>query len=464
MADFIESLKQYPLYRQGGLSQDAASEPLSIYFWGTLAFTVFVFTVESYLDFRQLARFNGGPKLPAQLKEFVTDEVFKKSISYGKDKFVFKIIESYFMFIQGILMALSGYLPYAWDLSENIMENHLNMLKPEYSSLFKEILVTWMFLVLMTVVDTVISLPFEIYKTFVLEQKHGFNKSTLGLFVQDKLMTLALTFGVSMPILSIVVWLVRIGGPHFYFYVWVFLCVVSIILMTVFPTVIAPLFNKYTPLEDGEIKQAIEDLAKKVEFPLTQLFSVDGSKRSAHSNAYFYGFFKSKRIVLYDTLLKQVNKEELLAILGHEIGHWKLWHTVQGFFISQLYTFCLFAAFAHVQHTPSLFTAFGFQYSENIAVFVGLMLFSQTFWQPVEKVLQLLMTVNSRANEFAADAFAVSLDMAKPLGSGLIKISLENLDNFVPDKWYSSYHYSHPPLVERLKALNAMSSESKKKK
>jgi STE24 endopeptidase len=128
----------------------------------------------------------------------------------------------------------------------------------------------------------------------VVEQKHGFNKSTVALFFQDKLITLALTFGLSLPILAIVVWLIRLGGEYFYFYVWLFLFFVSIILMTVYPTLIAPLFNKYMKLEEGEVKTAIEALAKKVSFPLTQVFQVDGSKRSAHSNAYFYGFFKNK--------------------------------------------------------------------------------------------------------------------------------------------------------------------------
>jgi len=190
----------------------------------------------------------------------------------------------------------------------------------------------------------------------VVEQKHGFNKSTLALFFQDKLLTLALTFVLSMPILSIVIWLVRLGGEYFYFYVWIFLLVVAVSLKTIYPTLIAPLFNKYTKLEDGEVKTAIEDLSKRVSFPLTQVFQVDGSRRSAHSNAYFYGFFKSKvyiyytlfckkecdgvlmqRIVLYDTLLKQVNLDELLAILGHEIGHWKLWHTIQVSLINKFY-------------------------------------------------------------------------------------------------------------------------------
>jgi STE24 endopeptidase len=183
------------------------------------------------------------------------------------------------------------------------------------------------------------------------------------------------------------------------------------------------LFNKYTELEEGEVKGAIQALASEVKFPLTQLFTVDGSKRSAHSNAYFYGFFKSKRIVLYDTLLKQVSLSELLAILGHEIGHWKLWHTIHNFVISQIYTFALFLCFSYVQNTRELFTAFGFRFVQPMPVFIGLMLFSQTFWGPVDKILSLIMTMNSRSNEFAADNFAVQLKKGKELISGLIKIS-----------------------------------------
>jgi len=203
-------------------------------------------------------------------------------------------------------------------------------------------------------------------------------------------------------------------------------------------------------------------LAKSVSFPLTNIFSVDGSRRSAHSNAYFYGFFKNKRIVLYDTLLKQVELDELLAILGHEIGHWKLWHTIQGFFISQGYTFALFWFFSFVQSNPPLFTSFGFAYSDPMPIFIGLILFSQTFWGPVDKILSLILTFNSRYNEFQADAFAASLGRGKALASGLIKISIENLDNMVPDRWYSLYHYSHPPLVERLAAIEQLELNNKK--
>mmetsp|Transcript_26156 Transcript_26156/g.43581 ORF Transcript_26156/g.43581 Transcript_26156/m.43581 type:complete len:464 (+) Transcript_26156:53-1444(+) len=443
----------FPVYKQEGWSADQKGD--IPYLQLTIGFTILIFVVEYYLDARQLMAFYTQLVLPAELKEHISDDTFKKSSAYGKDKFAFKMVESLFTFVEGIAFVLLGYLPYAWDLSGTATASIFNMLSiTESSSLFQEIVVTWVFVVLMSVVDTLINMPFSLYSTFVVEEKHGFNKSTVALFFQDKAMTLGLTFLLGLPVLSLVVWIVRWGGPYFYFYVWIFLCIVSIILMTVYPTLIAPLFNKYTRLEDGEVKTAIENLAKQVEFPLTNLFTVDGSRRSAHSNAYFYGFFKNKRIVLYDTLLKQVELPELLAILGHEIGHWKLWHTFQGFFISQLYTFALFLAFSYVQNSPGLFVAFGFTYTEPMPVFIGLVLFSQTFWSPVEKILSLLMTFNSRTNEFAADQYAVSLDMGPPLATGLIKISIENLSNMVPDPLYSMYHYSHPPLLERLRAIN----------
>jgi STE24 endopeptidase len=162
--------------------------------------------------------------------------------------------------------------------------------------------------------------------------------------------------------------------------------------------------------------------------------------------------------VLFDTLLKQVELDELLAILGHEMGHWKLWHTIQGFIIGQIYTFAIFLAFSFFQNSYDLFRSFGFSYSADrpVPVFVGLMLFAQTFWMPVEKTLGLIMNYNSRTNEFAADKYSKDLGMADALSRGLVKISSENLGNLVPDRLYSLYHFSHPPLVERLQALGGL--------
>lgn len=160
--------------------------------------------------------------------------------------------------------------------------------------------------------------------------------------------------------------------------------------------------------------------------------------------------------------MKQVELEELLAILGHEMGHWKLWHTIQGFVVSQLYTFAIFLTFSYVQNSYDLFQSFGFVYDKDqrVPVFIGLMLFAQTYWMPVEKVLGLALNFNSRINEFAADAFSKKLGKAEALATGLIKISIENLGNMVPDSLYSLYHFSHPPLVERLSALGAIDKKT----
>ena len=253
----------FPLYKQHDWESGSTSWSEVPYLELTLAFTVFIFVLEAYLDIRQLLKFYSGATLPKDLKSYVTQETFDKSIAYGKDKFSFKMVESTFAFIEGVAFILLGYLPFVWDMSEQyaLQLKGLNLLGSTWSSLFQEIVITWIFVVLLTCFDTFVNLPFSLYSTFIVEEKHGFNKSTLGLFFQDKIMTLALTFVLGMPILSLVIWIVRIGGEHFYFYVWVFLFFVSVILMTVYPTLIAPLFNKYTPLEDGEVKTAIEGTA-----------------------------------------------------------------------------------------------------------------------------------------------------------------------------------------------------------
>lgn len=457
----IQLVKDFPIYKQNGWSGEQVGEVP--YFYLTLVFTIAVFIMEFFLDIRQLIRFQTSKAVPKELKGFIPEEKFFKSLSYGTDKFSFGLIEGTFMFGEGIALMLLGYLPYLWDLAEQkSIQFGLSAIPRNPSSLLQEMAVTSIFVALLMLHDTLISLPFSLYKTFVVEEKHGFNKSTLGLFIRDKLLTIALSLGLGAPIISVIVWLVRVGGPYFYFYVWAFLFVVSLVMMTIYPTFIAPLFNKYEKLESGPVYEAVEKLAKQVSFPLTQLFVVDGSRRSAHSNAYFYGFFKNKRIVLFDTLIKQVELPELLAILGHEIGHWRLWHTIQGFVVTQAYVFCLFLSFSYVQNTPGLFASFGFSYSASagVPVIIGLVLFSQTFWSPVDKALTLILNFNSRANEFAADKYANDLGMGPALSTGLIKISIENLGNMVPDPLYSAYHFSHPPLVERLRAMETNKSKS----
>jgi STE24 endopeptidase len=327
-----------------------------------------------------------------------------------------------------------------------------------------DIKVSLVFLGITTVISTLTSLPFELYSTFEIERKHGFNKQTYQLFIVDKIKGLVLTAVIGGPFVALLLYIIQVGGPYFYFYVWAFLFAFSVFMMTIVPVVIMPLFNKYEPLPDGPLKTRIYELADQLKYPLTKLFVVDGSKRSSHSNAYMYGFGNNKRIVLFDTLLEQVTDDEILAILGHELGHWKLGHTLTNFVVTQVYFGAAFYAFSLTFGSSDLYAAFGFNDPSRPApTIIALLLFFQTLWAPVDKILSFILTAFSRYNEFAADRFSVDLDMSRKLQSGLCKIHLENLGAMCPDWLYSTYHYSHPPLVERLSAMMALDNQKSKK-
>lgn len=448
-------------------------KPSSIpYFAWTLFFITGVYLFETYLDYRQHRKLY-IKEFPAKLEEAIqrveekeekTQEEkdkhalltkikakFDKSREYGLDKSSFGFLSDAYGQLETTVFLVLGYLPYMWVLSGELL------VYGGYDG-SNEILRAIVFITITSVRDMLVSLPFELYSTFIIEERHGFNKQTLGIFFMDKLKSLFVSAVIGYPVMALLIYLIQWGGEYFYLYVWGFLLVFSIIMMTIVPVFIMPLFNKFTPLEDGSLRQKIEDLASKLHFPLTKLFVCDGSKRSSHSNAYFYGLFKSKRIVLFDTLVEQMQEEEIVAVLGHELGHWKMWHTAQGFIIQQLYMFSAFFVFGRCMNDPDLYASFGFETS-TLPVFIGLLLFFQTLWAPVDKVLSFLVTLNTRRNEFQADAFSVHLGYGDVLQSALTKLSIENLSNMNPDDLYSAYHYSHPPLLER---LNAITDEMKK--
>jgi len=382
---------------------------------------------------------------------------FKNSQSYGLDKINFGMIASTYDMLETVAFLLLGFFPYIWDLSARYGERWFGWTESD-----DEIKISLIFLAVTTVIGTVTSLPFGLYSTFQIERKHGFNKQTIGLFFSDKIKSIVLTFLIGGPFISLLLYIIKKGGEHFYVYVWGFMFVFSVFMMTIVPVFIMPLFNKYEPLQDGTLKTHIFELAARLKYPLTKLFVMDGSKRSAHSNAFMFGFGSNKRIVLFDTLLTQVHEDEILAILGHELGHWKLGHTLSNFVVTQLYSGAAFYFFAQTYGHEDLYAAFGFNdASRPTATIIALLLFFQTLWSPVDKVLSFLLTVFSRVNEFAADRFSVDLGMSSKLQSGLCKIHLENLGAMSPDPWYSTYHYSHPPLVERLHAMMALDQKKK---
>lgn len=253
------------------------------------------------------------------------------------------------------------------------------------------------------------------------------------------------------------------AGDLFYLYIWGFLTVVIFVFIMIYHDLIAPLFNTFTPLggdnaseKEKELKVMIEKLAENIGFPLTQIYVVDGSKRSDHSNAYFYGFWKNKRIVIFDTLLdeeKKIENNEILAIVAHELGHWHHMHLVQRLVILEVIIFVMFYTFGFVVYNPEFYRSFGFTDTNK---FIGLVLFNFVF-SPVNFVLQVLLTKLSRTHEFQADDFSKKLDLSSYLRTGLIKIFTQNSANMDPDPLYSALHFSHPALRERLGNLGGLS-------
>lgn len=444
-----------PWYRQQGHTPSGVP-----YLWLSMGFSVVVHFWETYLDARQYFRVaERGHLVPGALKELVTridaelltklEEKGTASRAYAMTKSKFKVVSATYGFLQSSALAMVGAHAWAWDLSASVFEG--------------EIPRSLVYMGLWILFDAFTSLPFEAYSTFVVEQKHGFNKSTPTLFLADKVKSLALTGVLGGPVLAGLLTIIKKVGPRFLaIYVGGFVLFVSLFFLTIFPVFIQPLFNKYEPLEAGELRTAIEALAKSVNYPLYKLFTVDGSRRSSHSNAYMYGFFKFKRIVIFDTLLKQANTEEIVAILGHELGHWAHAHTLLGFVVTQCYTLLAFTAFAHTMGHADLYRSFGFAASSSSSsshtagapTVIGLVLFFTTIWEPADHLLNFLLVLNSRRMERQADKYATDLGMHEPLQRGLVKITHENLGVLDPDPWYSTYHHSHPTLFERIQAID----------
>lgn len=260
-------------------------------------------------DKKKKAVDRNAPLLP-QLQE-----KFTAAQSYGLDKVNFSLVASTYGLIEGITFLLLGFLPYFWDYSVYLGNTTFGLTEVD-----NEIKISLIFIGVTTAVSLVTSLPFELYSTFQIERKHGFNKQTIGLFITDKIKGLGLMVVIGSPFIALLLKIIKWGGEQFYLYVWAFTFAFSLFMMTVYPVVIMPMFNKYEPLPEGSLKDQIYALAGQLKFPLTKLFVMDGSKRSSHSNAFMFGFFKNKRIVLFDTLMEQVHDEEILAILGHELG------------------------------------------------------------------------------------------------------------------------------------------------
>lgn len=306
------------------------------------------------------------------------------------------------------------------------------------------------FIGVLVVAKIIISLPFSIYSTFVIEEKFGFNKTTAKTFAADRVKGLLLSVLIGAPLLAGIIAFFEFGGTWAWLYAWLAVTVFSLIMQYITPTWIMPIFNKFTPLEEGELRQAIEEYAEEVNFPLQGIYVIDGSKRSSKSNAFFTGFGKNKRIALFDTLIEKHTTEELVAVLAHEIGHYKKKHIVKNMAISILHTGVMFALLSIFLQVPALFEAF---YMEEMSVYAGLLFFG-LLYSPVETLLGIGMQVLSRKHEYEADEFAATtISEKEEMVNVLKKLSKDNLSNLTPHPFYVFLNYSHPPALKRIEAI-----------
>jgi len=293
------------------------------------------------------------------------------------------------------------------------------------------------------------SLPTDLYATFGLEAKFGFNKTTVRLFVADKLKGLVLGLLIGVPFLFVVLWLMQAMGDYWWLWAFAFITACQLLMIVIFPTFIAPWFNKFEALKEGEFRERILALANQIGFATSGIFTMDGSKRSAHSNAYFTGIGKAKRIVLFDTLIEQMTMDQGLAVLAHEMGHYKMKHIRRMLVVQAIFLFIGLYLLSMLLKAPAFFNAFGLTSSNHAA----LVLFSLVSG-PATFFLGPLMNRLSRKHEYEADHFAaMTLRDGKPMEEALVNLTVKNLSNLYPHPWYSAYHYSHPTAVERISAI-----------
>lgn len=295
-----------------------------------------------------------------------------------------------------------------------------------------------------------INLPFSLYDTFVIEERFGFNRTVPRVFIMDRLKGLALAVVLGAPLIVCVLALFEYAGVYAWLYCWAAVTIYMLVVQLIAPTWIMPLFNKFTPMEQGELRKSIISYADSVNFPVQNIFVMDGSKRSSKSNAFFTGFGRNKRIALYDTLIAQHSVGELVAVLAHEIGHYRKKHILQGVLLSILHFGLVFFLMSIFLNSSGLYSAF---YMDSPSIYSGLIFFG-LLYTPVELILSILLNLFSRKNESEADRFAAStINVPAHLADALKKLASNNLSDLTPHPFYVFLYYSHPPLLHRINAI-----------
>ncbi|UII26957.1 M48 family metallopeptidase [Fulvivirga maritima] len=391
------------------------------------------FAVDQLLDY--LNHKSKRVDLPEEIASFYDEEKYKKSQEYQKVSGRFSFITSSFSFIISFLMLSLGGFGYIDQLLRPYFENEIWLALANFGVLY--------------VVSDVINIPFQWYSTFVIEERFGFNKTTPKTFVLDKIKGYALSAVLGVVLVGALLYLILNIGENFWLYFWLVASVFILFVNMFYTSLILPLFNKLTPLEDGELKSAIQAYSEKIAFPLDSIYVIDGSKRSNKANAFFSGLGKKKKIVLYDTLINNHTTEELVAVLAHEVGHFKKKHIIYGFAISIMQIGVMLFVMSTMIYNENLSLALG---AEQMGVHLNLLAFG-LLYSPISTLLGIAMNIFSRKNEYEADAYARETYDGDALATALKKLSVDNLSNLYPHPAYVFVNYSHPPLLARLAAI-----------
>jgi len=396
------------------------------------------YAFEQFLEY--LNRKYRSLELPEKLKGIYNEEEYKKSQQYESDNQRLSFVSSTFNLIVIITFISSEGFAYVDQIARDITDNSL--------------LIPLIFFGILFLALDLINIPFSVYDTFVIEERHGFNKMTPKLFITDKLKGYLLSAIIGGGLLILIVWFYQKTGDLFWIYA-LGIIVVFTVFMTMFYThLIVPLFNKLKPLQEGPLKQTIVDFTRKIGFKLKNVFVINGSKRSTKANAFFSGLGKKKRIVLFDTLMDKMENNEIVAVLAHEIGHYKKKHTLINLLLSVGQTGITLYILSLVVDSPLLSKALGV---ETASFHIGLIAFS-LLYNPISTILGIGMNIISRKNEYTADEFAKNNFSGDHLIEALKKLSVNNLSNLTPHPAYVFVHYSHPTLLQRMDALREQTS------
>ena len=392
-------------------------------------------SISSILDIKNIT-----PTIPSDFKKAYDKEKYILSQDYLKARTRFGLFSSTFSLILIMIVIHSDIF--------GLLDQFVRGQSDSY------ILQGLLFIGIIYFFQDIVSLPFSIYHTFVIEERFGFNKTTLNLFIIDKIKGYAIFIVLGSIIITPILYFFHVYGDIGWLIAWSILTAFMIAIQPLFVHVIAPMFNKFTPLEKGELRSAIEKYTAKVNFPLARIDIMDGSKRSAHSNAYFTGFGKSRRIAIFDTLVEKHSTNEIVSVVAHEVGHYKLKHVLQGTILGIIETGIMLFAFNLIMNDISLFQVFGVS---QLSVHAGIVFFSMLY-APVSMFTSIVTTAISRKNEYEADKYSYdTTNNREALVSMLIGLSANNLSHLTPHPLKVFLSYSHPPVVDRIKAVNQYS-------